>query len=85
MTTKASYSPKRDGRSRKIYSPHRQRARDARILLGLAAGKTRQQIADEEGIGENYLRVLVGRLREDFDVPNDRALIAAAFRQGVIA
>lgn len=74
----------KDGRSRKIYSPVRQRARSIRILSALADGMSRDEIAMQEEIGENYLRVLVGRLRDDFEARNDRHLVALALREGVI-
>lgn len=74
----------KDGRSRKIYSKTRQRARSVRILAALAEGKSRQEIAADEAIGEHYLRRLVGELREDFEARNDRHLVATAIREGVI-
>lgn len=75
----------RGGRRRRIYAPSRHRARDVRILQGLADGMRYKSLSEQEGVSVEYVKQIMMRLRKEFDVETNEHLIAQAIREGAIS
>ncbi|MET3858997.1 MULTISPECIES: LuxR C-terminal-related transcriptional regulator [unclassified Rhizobium] len=58
--------------------------REREVLTLMCDGKSAQEIADILGISVYTVRTHIDRLKDTFCVYKDTALVAAAFRTGVI-
>lgn len=58
--------------------------RQQEVVLLMAGGKTYQEIGIILGISWSTVKTIAARAKENLDVYKDTALVAAAFRQGII-
>ena len=58
--------------------------REKEVLTLMCDGKSAQEIADILGVSVHTVRTHIDRLKDAFCVYKDTALVAAAFRNGII-